>query len=212
MFGALKGDITVVGGSFRIVVGEVLAGADRTTPGLATAVTPTGAVFVKVDAAASGFAADGFIKPFFARAPFEIVVVVSVVPATEVAVPVAAGRDAVAASRCGEPVLGTAGTAPERVTTGVDGAVFAAGGLEVTGVLTAPRKIAVTAPAALATADLTAAATVTAGTGAFAVVVHVPADWREPQLVVLVWQQPQSCVTLGWSLGFACAPFVPWVL
>jgi hypothetical protein len=86
------------------------------------------------------------------------------------------------------------------------GAAGCFGGISVFAAL---RIIVLTAVAALVITDLTAATT---GTGVFAVVVHVPGDWREPQLVVLVWQQPQSCVTLGWSLGFACAPFVPWVL
>jgi hypothetical protein len=91
----------------------------------------------------------------------------------------------------------------------VDRVATAAGCFGGTDVPIALRITAVTAPAALVTADLTAAKTVAPGTGDFAVVVHVPGDWRDPQLVVLVWQQPQSCVTLGWSLGFACAPFVP---
>jgi hypothetical protein len=34
----------------------------------------------------------------------------------------------------------------------------------------------------------------------------------EPKLVVLVWQQPQSAVVLGWSPDFPCAPLVPWLV
>ena len=56
-------------------------------------------------------------------------------------------------------------------------------------VLAALRIITLMAVVALVIADLTAAMT---GTGVFAVVVHAPGDWREPQLVVLLWQQPQS--------------------
>ena len=59
------------------------------------------------------------------------------------------------------------------------------------------RTTAVTARTVAANVDLTFAATVAPGNGCFAVVVHVPGDWRDPQLVVLVWQQPQSCVTFG---------------
>ena len=139
-------------------------------------------------------------------------VAVGAVPTAEVGVPAVIGLVAVVAGGVGGPVLGAAGAVPERATTVVAGAVVATGGRGATVVLAGPRNKTVTAPAALATADLTAAAAVTAGTGTFAVVVHVPAEWRESQLVVLVWQQPQSCVTLGWSLGFARAPLVPWLL
>lgn len=67
------------------------------------------------------------------------------------------------------------------------------------------------APAALVTTDLTFATTV-AGTGDFAVVVQVPAESLGLLHVEVLWQQPQSAVTLGWSLGFARAPIVPWLV
>jgi len=34
----------------------------------------------------------------------------------------------------------------------------------------------------------------------------------ESKLVVLVWQQPQSAVVLGWSPDFPRAPCVPWLV
>ena len=76
-----------------------------------------------------------------------VVVVVGVVPATKAGLSVFIGRPA--------------------------GAAGCFGG---TSVLAAPRNITVTAAAALETADLTAATVVTAGTGVFAVVVHVPGE------------------------------------
>jgi hypothetical protein len=68
-----------------------------------------------------------------------------------------------------------------------------------------------------AAADLAAAAgAVAAGVAtaaAVAVVEHPDGELRcWPKLVVLVWQQPQSAVVLGWSPGFPCAPFVPWLV
>jgi hypothetical protein len=73
------------------------------------------------------------------------------------------------------------------------------------------RTTAEMAPAALVTTDLIFATTV-AGTGDFAVVVQVPADSLGLLHVDVLWQQPQSAVTLGWSLGFARAPIVPWLV
>ena len=90
--------------------------------------------------------------------------------------------------------------------------VTAAGCFGGTDVPIALRIAAVTARTVAVNADLTAVATFVPGTGDFAVVVHVPADCLGLLQLVLVWQQPQSAVTLGWSLGFASAPCVPWVL
>lgn len=73
------------------------------------------------------------------------------------------------------------------------------------------RTTTVTAPNALVITDLIFATTV-AGTGDVAVVVQVPAESLGLLQLDVLWQQPQSAVTLGWSLGFACAPIVPWLV
>lgn len=114
--------------------------------------------------------------------------------------------------------LETAAAAVLPVAAGVAAAApapFAAMGLVTVAVATA----AVFAVAAGAAAGAVAGVGVVAGAGVaaggvpVAVVAHPAAGLRcWPKLVVLVWQQPQSAVVLGWSLDLPCAPLVPWLV
>lgn len=118
-------------------------------------------------------------------------------PTTEVAGPTAGGAEVVAGF-AGFVFTGPTGLgAPAELAAPPVVGRFATvtGCFGGTDILVTLRTTAVTALAALLNADLTTAKV--AGTGDFAVVVHVPADCLGLLQVDVLWQQPQSAVTFG---------------